>query len=406
MRVKIEKSRAVGRIVPPASKSMAHRLLIAAALAEGRTKVVDITPCEDVLATVDCLRELGVSSLIYGSVAEICGGNIKSAMPKGVLDCRESGSTLRFMLPITLLSGNEATFIGAPRLMERPMSIYEDICRERGLLFERADGKITVRGPLLAGDYSLPGNISSQFITGLLYALSMLDGDSRIRITTKPESLSYIELTRSAMAEFGVEIIWEDERTLYIKGGQKYISPGEVFVERDYSGAAFPDAFNLLGGDVKVDGLDDGSLQGDRVYKKHYEALMTGTPTIDITDCPDLGPILFTLAAARSGGVFTGTKRLKIKESDRAAAMAEELSKFGALLSVGEDTVVVKAVPLSTPTKRLSSHNDHRIAMSLAVLSSVFGGEIEGAEAVAKSYPNFFEQIERLGIRVTKYENN
>ena len=406
MRVKIEKSRAVGRVVPPASKSMAHRLLIAAALAEGRTKVVDITPCEDVLATVNCLRELGVSSLIYGSIAEICGGNIKSAMPKGVLDCRESGSTLRFMLPIALLSGNEATFIGAPRLMERPMSIYEDICRERGLLFERGDGKITVRGPLLAGDYSLPGNISSQFITGLLYALSMLDGDSRIRITTKPESLSYIELTRSAMAEFGVEIIWEDERTLYIKGGQKYISPGDVFVERDYSGAAFPDAFNLLGGDVKVDGLDDGSLQGDRVYKKHYEALMTGTPTIDITDCPDLGPILFTLAAARSGGVFTGTKRLKIKESDRAAAMAEELSKFGALLSVGEDTVVVKAVPLSTPTKRLSSHNDHRIAMSLAVLSSVFGGEIEGAEAVAKSYPNFFEQIERLGIRVTKYENN
>ncbi len=406
MRVKIEKSRAVGRVVPPASKSMAHRLLIAAALSEGRTKVVDITPCEDVLATVDCLGELGVSSLIYGSIAEICGGNIKSAMPKGVLDCRESGSTLRFMLPIALLSGNEVTFIGAPRLMERPMSVYEDICRERGLLFERADGKITVRGPLLAGDYSLPGNISSQFITGLLFALSVLDDDSRIRITTKPESLSYIELTRSAMAEFGVEVIWEDERTLYIKGGQKYISPGDVFVERDYSGAAFPDAFNLLGGDVKVDGLDDCSLQGDRVYKKHYEALMTGAPTIDITDCPDLGPILFTLAAALSGGVFIGTKRLKIKESDRAAAMAEELSKFGALLSVGEDTVVVKAAPLSTPTERLCSHNDHRIAMSLAVLSSVLGGEIEGAEAVAKSYPNFFEQIERLGIKVTKYENN
>ena len=148
MRVKIEKSRAVGRVVPPASKSMAHRLLIAAALAEGRTKVVDITPCEDVLATVDCLRELGVSSLIYGSIAEICGGNIKSAMPKGVLDCRESGSTLRFMLPLALLSGNEATFIGAQRLMERPMSVYEDICRERGLLFERGDGKITVQDAL------------------------------------------------------------------------------------------------------------------------------------------------------------------------------------------------------------------------------------------------------------------
>ena len=406
MRVKIEKSRAVGRVVPPASKSMAHRLLIAAALAEGRTKVVDINPCEDVLATVDCLSELGVSALIYGNIAEICGGGVKSAMPKRALDCRESGSTLRFMLPLALLSGNEATFIGAPRLMERPMSVYEDICRERGLLFERSSEKITVRGPLRAGDYSLPGDISSQFITGLLFALSMLDGDSRIKITTKPESLSYIELTRSAMAEFGVEVIWEDERTLYIKGGQKYLSPGDVFVERDYSGAAFTDAFNLLGGDVKVEGLNDGSLQGDRVYKKHYEALLAGTPTIDVTDCPDLGPILFTLAAALSGGIFVGTKRLKIKESDRGAAMAEELSKFGAHISVGENTVVVEAAPLHTPKERLNSHSDHRIAMSLAVLSSVFGGEIDGAEAVAKSYPDFFEQIEKLGIKITKYENN
>ena len=329
MRVKIEKSRAAGRVVPPASKSMAHRLLIAAALSDGNSKIVDVTLCEDVLATVDCLSELGVSSLLYGNIAEIGGGSIKTARPKGVLNCRESGSTLRFMLPLALLSGNVTTFVGAPRLMERPMAVYEDICRERGLRFERGDGKITVCGPLAAGEYSLPGNISSQFITGLLFALSALDGDSRIRITTEIESLSYIELTRSAMATFGVEAAWEDERTLYIKGGQKYASPGNVFVERDYSGAAFPDAFNLIGGNVKVDGLSPTSLQGDRVYKEHYEALKAGAPTINITDCPDLGPILFTLAAALNGGRFIGTKRLKIKESDRAEAMASELAKSG-----------------------------------------------------------------------------
>ena len=404
MRVKIEKSYAAGRIVPPASKSMAHRLLIAAALSESRTKIVDVTLCEDVLATVDCLSELGVSSLLYGNIAEIEGGSIRTAMPKGVLNCRESGSTLRFMLPLALLSGNETTFIGATRLMERPMAVYEDICRERGLKFERSEGKITVCGPLEAGEYSLPGNISSQFITGLLFALSALDGDSRIRITTDIESLSYIELTRSAMATFGVEAAWEDERTLYIKGGQKYASQGNVFVERDYSGAAFPDAFNLIGGNVKVDGLSPTSLQGDRVYKEHYEALKVGAPTIDITDCPDLGPILFALAAGLYGGLFTGTKRLKIKESDRAAAMAEELSQFGAELIVEEDKVTVKKRELHTPTEILSGHNDHRIVMSLAVLASVYGGEIDGAEAVAKSYPSFFEHIKKLGIEFKTYE--
>ncbi len=405
MRVKIEKSRARGKIVPPASKSMAHRLLIGAALSEGNTKIVDITLSEDIKATLDCLSALGVNSLLYGEIAEISGG-IRKKKPKYELNCRESGSTLRFMIPLALLLGEEVTFVGAPRLMERPMGVYEDLCRERGFKFQRKDGKITVNGKLKAGEYSLPGNISSQFITGLLFALSTLDGDSRIRITTEVESRSYIELTRSAICEFGVEVIWEDERTLYIKGGQKYISPSKVFVERDFSGAAFPDAFNPLDGEVEVLGLKSDSLQGDRVYKEHFKALSSGTPTIDITDCPDLGPILFTLAAALHGAVFTGTARLKIKESDRAAVMAEELSKFGADIRVNEDSVTVNKAKLHAPTEILKGHNDHRIVMSLAVLSSLYGGEIEGAEAVSKSYPNFFEHIEKLGIKVKRYENN
>ncbi len=405
MRVKIEKSKAVGKIVPPASKSMAHRLLIGAALSESNTKIVDITLSEDIKATVDCLSSIGVSSLLYGSIAEISGG-IKYEKPKYELNCRESGSTLRFMIPLALLLDEDVTFIGAPRLMERPMNVYEDLCRERGLKFERTNGKIIVKGKLEAGEYSIPGNISSQFITGLLFALSTLDADSKIKITTDIESRSYIELTRSAMREFGVDIIWENDRTLFIKGGQKYTSSGNIFVERDWSGAAFPDAFNPLGGDVRVDGLKEDSLQGDKVYKDHYKALSTGAPTIDITDCPDLGPILFTLASALNGATFIGTKRLKIKESDRAAVMAEELSKFGADINVKNDSVVIKKQELHTPNDILRGHNDHRIVMSLAILSSIYGGEIDGAEAVSKSYPNFFEQIEKLGIKVKRYENN
>ncbi len=404
MRVKIEKSIANGRVVPPASKSMAHRLLISAALAEENTKIVDVTLCDDVIATVDCLSELGISALLYGSIAEISGGNIKKAAPKRALNCRESGSTLRFMLPLALLSGNETEFIGAPRLMERPMTAYENICREKGLKYKQTKDKIIVKGPLPPGEYSLAGNVSSQFITGLMFALSVLNSDSRIRLTTEVESRSYIELTRSAMAKFGVSVVWEDERTLYIKGGQSYHSSGSVFVERDFSGAAFPDAFNLLDGEVTVDGLNKESLQGDKIYKEYYKALDSGAPTLDISDCPDLGPILFTLAAAKGGARFTGTKRLKIKESDRASVMALELAKFGADLEVLENEVIVHKTELHTPTELLLGHNDHRIVMSLAVLASKFGGEIDGCEAVKKSYPCFFDHIKKLGIKFATYE--
>jgi len=405
MRVKIEKSIAKGSVVPPASKSMAHRLLISAALAKENTKIVDVTLCDDVLATVDCLSELGISALLYGSVAEISGGNIMKATPKRALNCRESGSTLRFILPLALLSGNEVELVGAPRLMERPMTAYENICKEKGLKYVQTSEKITVKGPLSAGEYSLPGNISSQFITGLLFALSALSEDSRIRLTTEVESRSYIELTRGAMAEFGVSVTWEDERTLYIKGGQKYHSGGTVFVERDYSGAAFPDAFNLLSGKVEVLGMKEDSLQGDKIYKEYYKALEKDMPTLDISDCPDLGPILFTLAAAKSGARFLGTKRLKIKESDRASVMALELSKFGANLEVLENEVIVHKTELHTPTEPLYGHNDHRIVMSLAILASKYGGEIEGCEAVKKSYPGFFDHIRKLGIEFATYED-
>ena len=403
MRVSIKPGIAHGRITAPPSKSMAHRLLISAAMAKGVSVIRGISDCEDVRATLDCMRSLGVVAEQVGDVVTVHGQNMRECMPSGILRCRESGSTLRFMIPIALLSGNTVMFTGAAGLMSRPMGVYKTLCAERGMVYLSDGASITVKGPLTPGDYSVVGNISSQFISGLLFALPTLDGDSRIRITPPIESRSYIEMTRAALAAFGVECVWEDDYTIYVKGNQVY-QPCEMTVEGDYSGTAFPEALNLFGGEVIIDGLKENTLQGDSIYRKYYEMLRLGLPTIHIGDCPDLGPILFAIAAAKSGGVFSGTKRLKIKESDRAAAMAEELGKFGTSVGVYEDKVVVYPTDFHKPDVTLLGHNDHRIVMSLAILLTLTGGEIEGAEAVSKSYPSFFDDLARLGIEVIKYD--
>lgn len=402
MTVKIEKGRAVGRITVPTSKSIAHRLLIAAALCKDQVSIITgICPCQDVLATVDCLNALGVKIEYRGDCAKVLGIDFSSALPDSILNCRESGSTLRFLIPLALLCGKEVTFIGTKKLISRPQSVYENMAAELGLVFKKSDESITVKGPIKSGIYRVRGDVSSQFITGLLFALSTLESNSVIEITTPIESRSYIDLTISALKEFGVIIEWQDSARLLIKGGQAFKSR-DLTVEGDYSGSAFIEAFNLIGGCVEADGLRNDSLQGDRVYREHFGALQKGFAKIDLEDCPDLGPILFTVAALLHGGRFTGTKRLSIKESDRASAMKEELSKFGAELTVEENSVTVNKRELHSPTERLSSHNDHRVAMSLAVIATVYGGEIDGAEAVGKSYPDFFMDIKKLGI--TAYE--
>jgi 3-phosphoshikimate 1-carboxyvinyltransferase len=289
--------------------------------------------------------------------------------------------------------------------MERPHEVYSLLAEEKGFYFEQRNSKIYVRGPLPAGEYKVPGNISSQFITGLLFALSTLQDDSRIYIKGNIESRSYINLTLSAMADFGVNCVWENESTIYIKGGQRYTAT-KISVEGDYSAAAFIEAFNLFGGEVTVKGLRAESLQGDRVYREHFRALSEGFCKIDLTDCPDLAPILFSVAAAKHGAEFVGTRRLKIKESDRAEVMAEELSKLGCAVSVYENRVVIEGSPLKAPMEPLCGHNDHRIVMALSVLLTLLGGEISGAEAVKKSYPDFFLHLEKLGIKVNTDETH
>ena len=403
MRVKIKPGTARGVISAPPSKSMAHRLLISAAMAEGVSRVMGISGCEDVRATLDCLHALGVKTEEAGDTVTVYGKSPLKYEPTDTLKCRESGSTLRFMIPAVMLSGRTAMMVGAESLMSRPMDVYKKIADERGLDFITDKTSITVRGPLTAGEFSVVGNVSSQFISGLLFALPALHDDSRIKIAPPIESRSYIEMTIAALSTFGVSVVWEDEHTLFIKGGQSY-KACDVTVEGDYSGAAFPEALNLFGGEVRVEGLSESTLQGDSVYKKYYEMLVRGVPTIHIGDCPDLGPILFAVAAAKCGGIFSGTKRLKIKESDRASAMASELEKFGVSVNVYEDKVVVYPADFHAPGSILFGHGDHRIVMSLAVLLTLTGGEIEGAEAVRKSYPAFFDHLRALGIEVTEYD--
>ncbi len=392
----IKKSTAYGSVKAPPSKSMAHRYLICAALSNKST-VKGVAFSEDIKATLNCLKALGAETNIEGDTVSLKGININKPISSSSLFCNESGSTLRFLIPLCLIFGTEITLNGTERLMSRSLSVYEDMCSDLGIKFTKSKTSVTVNGKLTAGKYSVKGDISSQFISGLMFALPLLKGDSTIEITGNIESSSYLDMTVKALADFGVRISRIDEHTIFIKGEQTY-KPRTVTVEGDYSNAAFFEGLNTIGGNVGIRGLKRETCQGDAVYKKLFKGLIRECPTIDISDCPDLGPILMTVASANNGARLTGTHRLKIKESDRGTAMAEELAKFGVKVELKENEITVYKAELKTPQLPLYGHNDHRIVMSLAVLSTLTGGEIYGAEAVNKSFPDFFKALSSIGI--------
>lgn len=396
MNITIKKGTASGVVSIPSSKSVAHRLLINAALTDGETIINGLSLNEDIGATIDCLKTLGAKiDYSYGRCT-VHGTNGRGESPRR-LHCRESGSTLRFMIPLCLDSV-KTEFYGSPRLIERPHSVYGEICEKNGFLWQSDGEKITVCGGLKSGEYEVPGNISSQFITGLMLALPTLEGDSVIRLTTEPESLSYIDMTVASLAAFGIVIEKRSEREWFIKGSQNRLSPGIINVEADESGAAFFGALNYIGGDVKLDNLNNNSCQGDRVWRLFFPMLESGRPEISIKDCPDLGPILMSLAACLNGVTLRDTARLKIKESDRGGAMAEELEKLGVKVTVEENTITVDPSGIHAPNEALDGHNDHRIVMSLVIMLTQFGGRINGAQAVSKSMPQFFKMLNSLGI--------
>ena len=392
MRAVFTPSTPSGSVAAPPSKSMAHRHLICAGLAGGTGTVTGIAPSEDVSATLDCLAALGAKIRLTDGAATVRGadpGRAKSA----TLPCRESGSTLRFFLPLCLLSGNEMTLTGSETLFARPLSVYENLAREKGFSLAKRANAVTVKGKLIPGEYAIPGNVSSQFVSGLLFALPLLNGDSTIKLIPPIESRSYLDLTVAALAEYGVTVVWTDETTLLVPGGQSY-QAHEATVEGDWSNAA---AFLSLG--VPVTGLRADSLQGDRRVTEYLAALDRKKAKIDLSDCPDLAPVLFAHAALRHGGRFTGTRRLAVKESDRGRAMQEELAKCGVPVTVGENEIEV-GCGAKAPCEPFSGHNDHRIVMACSVIAAKLGGTVEGIEAVNKSYPDFFTELRKINIKV------
>ena len=394
----IEKGTAYGRVEAPPSKSVSHRYLICGALSGGSV-IENVAFSEDIKATLNCLGALGAEYEIDGGTVKIGGISPDKAVKCAELFCNESGSTLRFLIPLCLLFGQKITLKGTERLMSRSLAVYKEMCLSQGIEFTEDKESVTVCGKLTAGKYSVRGDVSSQFISGLMFALPLLPDDSIIDITGALESGSYLGMTVKALAEFGVRISRTDEHTIFIKGNQTY-KPRTLRVEGDYSNAAFFEAFNSVGGNVAVAGLKKDTCQGDAVYRKLFGKLVRGCPEIDISDCPDLAPVLMAVAAANNGVRLTGTHRLKIKESDRGAAMAEELAKFGCNTEVWENEITVHPRALKTPELPLSGHNDHRIVMALSLLCSITGGSIYGAEAVNKSFPDYFRKLSSLGIKV------
>ena len=400
MRIVFEPGLPKGRICAPPSKSELHRLLICAGLAGGESQIENVSAAEDIRATLRCLRAFGASVRSVDGKARVVGFTDCEHAGAGPYDCGECGSTLRFFLPLCAVSEHETLLTGSVRLLQRPLGVYERLFAAQGIPFLRTGREIRVGGALSPGRFVFPGDVSSQFVTGLLFALPLLRGDSEIRLTGRVESRPYIDMTLDALRLCSVQIERKDERTLLIPGGRRF-TPFSAAAGGDWSNAAFWFAMRALGAELSVEGPDERSLQGDRVCETLIGALAEGRQQIDLSDCPDLGPVLMAVAAACRGAVFTGTRRLRLKESDRGAAMAEELAKLGACAEVEDNRITVRPAALKKPSESLFGHGDHRIVMALSCLLVKTGGALVGAEAAAKSYPDFFDILLSLGARIS-----
>ena len=402
MDVRIEPRRLAGAVTPPPSKSMAHRLIIAAALGSGVSTVRNVAMSQDIQATLRCITALGGQweqpsedlLTIHGF-----GGKSPASGELPLLDCGESGSTLRFFIPIALAAAGGGVFTGRGRLMERPQKPYFDLFDERGIFHEQTDGVLTVRGRLTPGEYRLAGNVSSQFFTGLLFALTLLDGDSAIVSTTALESSDYISMTLEAMAQAGAAPEIGADRQSYRVTPADY-RPVDAAVEADWSQAGFWYAAKALGSPVELQGLDPDSTQGDRIVAAHYERLtQPGDADIDVSGCPDLLPPMAVMASIRQGTTrFVNAARLRIKESDRLKTTAALLNALGGQAEEGPDSLTVRGVSAFTGGT-VDGANDHRIVMAAAIAATRSAGPVTilGAEAVRKSYPGFWDDYKRLG---------
>jgi len=405
MTINITPTKLRGTVTAPPSKSVAHRAIIAAALSRVNTFdsnpiiVRNIQLSEDIEATLECARNLGCGfeyNAQSGEVVIHAGKPVDCAQGR-VFSCGESGSTLRFFIPIALAIGGKSTFVGRGRLLARPQTPYFEIFDKFGIEYTYDSEKITVDGQLQAGNYELAGDVSSQFVTGLLFALALVNGESSITMTSPLSSRGYVDLTLQVMRDFGVEVANHNYETFTIKGGQAF-NRSDYTVEGDYSQAAFWLVAKAIGNDVECIGVSTDSLQGDKrivdiVTDKSDEI------TIDVDEIPDLVPILAVLCSLKyKHAKLINAGRLRIKESDRLNATATELNKLGARITEGEDFLEIDGVD-GFRGGNVSAHNDHRIAMALSIAATRANGSvvIDGAESVKKSYPNFWEEYVNLG---------
>lgn len=410
-----------GTVSVPSSKSIGHRDLICAALAVGESIVDNISISQDIEATCRVLQALGaqieeIPSAYPGRTAYRVQGGLRQQKKAVTADCCESGSTLRFLIPVGLLHDQTVTFIGQGKLPKRPLDPYYPIFAEKQITYTLTEGglPLTVQGKLQPGRYALAGNVSSQFFTGLLLALPLLDGDSVLESTTTLESLSYVTMTLDCMARHGVQVQWDGKNTFHIPGNQTY-RPGAYTVEGDYSQAAFWLSAGLLGKPLTCTGLRQHSSQGDEAIVSilqdmggtvsYTDAGAQAVPSetagriIDVEDCPDLVPVLTVVASCSSGVThITHAARVRLKECDRLHAMAVELNKIGARIEEEPEGLVIHGVSGFTGGI-VDGWNDHRVAMALAVASQRCQQPltITGAACVCKSYPAFWEDFASLG---------
>lgn len=379
------------------SKSQAHRALICAAFADKHTVIFCKQTNDDIDATVDCLRSLGAKILRTDDGYEVQPVNTLPA--QAILNCRESGSTLRFMLPIAGALGVDTTFNMAGRLPQRPLSpLWEEMERMGCLLTRPTENTIRCQGKLQSGTYTINGGVSSQFITGLLFATALIPGDSQITITGDLESEPYIRLTQQVLALFGVNTT--DYR---ICGAFPFSTPGRFTIEGDWSNAAFFLAAQTMGNQIQVNGLSKNSVQGDSVCARILNKLAKENITIDCKNIPDLVPILAVAAASKNGAVFKNIARLRLKESDRVKSVLDMLIALGADGYASENELHV--FPARFQSCTVNTVNDHRIAMAAAVAATVTTGPVTilGAECVKKSYPSFWDEYRRLGGNYEQY---
>lgn len=403
-----------GNVRVPASKSMCHRAVICAGLAQGTSIVEEATLSDDIKVTIQGMRTMGAAVRVNADRLIINGAGGANPAETSI-DCGESGSTLRFLIPLALLGNQRVTFTGRGRLAERPITAYAEICRQQGLVWESGSGlPVTVQGRLQPGRFNLRGDVSSQFLSGLLFALPLLPDESIVSITTPLESKGYVDLTLAALAEFGISASHHEYREFHICGRQIY-KPRDYTVEGDFSQAAFWLVAGTIGTAVNCRGLSETSLQGDRVITslinsaggaiRFNDGLFTASPVvtcgtvIDAADCPDLVPVLAVLASLSKGETrIIRAGRLRIKESDRLASTARELNKLGANIREEGDSLVIQGKP-ELDGGEVDSWQDHRIAMALAIASIRCKQPvlIHGAECVKKSYPGFWQDFVSLG---------